>query len=68
MRITSTKEKKKRGCEYCADAKQKGKKCKHDKCPYKELDRFGTYDDYCKYHPDFVVGLLGGGTNESKVT
>lgn len=46
MRTIRQKEKNKRGCIYCADMK-KGK-CKHDKCPYHELDGFKTYEEYFK--------------------
>ncbi len=68
MRTVSAKERKKRGCDYCADFKMKGRKCKHDKCPYKELNGFKTYEDYYKSKSGFWAGFLEGVTNESKAT
>lgn len=56
MRILNSKEKKKRGCECCTDCKRKKIKaetkyiilfmCSHDSCPYHELDKYDTYDDF----------------------
>ena len=49
MRSVSKNEQKKRGCFYCTDFKtvRRGvKMCKHDECPYHELDEFETYEDY----------------------
>lgn len=50
MRAVEKEEKEKRGCLYCRDYKSKqGKRgCKHDECPYRELDEFETYEDYFK--------------------
>lgn len=46
MRKLGKKEKKKRGCLYCLD--RKSGKCKHDECPYRELDEYESYNDYLK--------------------
>lgn len=46
MRIISKKEKKKRGCMYCLDYKKR--RCIHEKCPYHELDKYKTYNEYFK--------------------
>lgn len=59
MRTVSTKERIKRGCNYCTD-QLRGRKCKHDQCPYKELDNFKTYEDYYKSTPEFLTELLKG--------
>lgn len=49
MRIVKVKERRQRGCEYCADAKgKKVIKCPYDKCPYKVLDKYDNYYDYLK--------------------
>lgn len=63
MRILKQKEVTKRGCNYCMDMErhkvekeyENGNKhmiyskfCPHDRCPYRELDKFETYDDYMK--------------------
>ena len=59
-RILESDEKKKRGCVYCNDLiKEKGKmeeryyditisKCPFEECPYHELDKYNTYNDYLK--------------------
>lgn len=44
MRVLSKDDRKKRGCRYCADRKSCW--CKHDECPYHELDDVETYEDY----------------------
>lgn len=46
MRTVKKNEKDQRGCIYCADM-TKGK-CKHDECPYYELDDFEKYEDFFK--------------------
>lgn len=38
---TVYKERKKRGCRYCADAV--GSKCPHAECPYHELDDIESF-------------------------
>lgn len=56
-RAVSNKEKKQRGCIYCADALTEGDRkstyyvgrfCPHLKCPYHELDKYESYGDYMK--------------------
>ena len=46
-----------RGCYYCADkAKCKGNT---ERCPYRELDGFDTYDDFLESGaPDYVNEIL----------
>ncbi len=44
MRIVPEKERRQRGCQYCLD--HKGRKCKHEECPYHELDDVETYEEY----------------------
>lgn len=53
MRILNGFEKKKRGCIYCADVEQVHhgyhglrNTCPHDKCPYKVLDKYKTYEQF----------------------
>lgn len=57
MRTLTKKTRTKRGCDYCLDMRKEkpkekdGKpvyKCIHGKCPYHELDKHETYDDYLK--------------------
>lgn len=60
MRTVGIVEKKKRGCIYCLDYKTvKGqKKCKHDECPYHELDGFECYTDYMKSKQPLWIEFL----------
>lgn len=44
MRIVSLKEWSQRGCAYCLD--RKGHSCKHNECPYHELDDVKNYGEY----------------------
>lgn len=52
MIIVSKEEYIKRGCAYCMDSEvdthkhRLMPKCKHDTCPYHELDSYNTYDQY----------------------
>lgn len=48
MRIIGLTERKKRGCVFCEDIKQKGQKfrCPHKTCPHHCLDGFDDYDQY----------------------
>ena len=55
MRELSKREIEKRGCKYCADVIPPGYigrfthcKCPHEKCPYHELDKVKTYQEYLK--------------------
>ncbi len=54
MRILSSQEKIKRGCDYCAHVQEEDvndtvkKVCPHDECPYHELDEFDTYSEYLR--------------------
>ena len=41
----SAAERKQRGCAYCLHRKP-GARCKFEKCPYRELDKCKTYDEY----------------------
>lgn len=69
MRIVKEDERKKRGCIYCLDYKTHHgyKKCKHDKCPYRELDNYESYEDYFRSRPGISIEEIlkkGWGTNE----
>lgn len=60
MRVVEKNERDKRGCLYCLDFKgntNRGK-CKHDECPYRELDDYETYEDYFKSQGTALTGLL----------
>lgn len=52
MRTLDKKERIKRGCIYCADSEAHVHKhhstllCKHETCPYHELDNYNTYESY----------------------
>lgn len=53
MREITQKEKKKRGCVYCADVwsysgQMRTIYCKYDRCPYRELDKCVNYEQECK--------------------
>ena len=49
MRNTTPKERMKRGCYDCADkVSGYGAVCKHDVCPYSDLDDHDSYRDYIK--------------------
>lgn len=60
MRVVGKDEREKRGCIYCLDFKGKTNrgKCKHDECPYRELDDYETYEDYFKSQSTALTGLL----------
>lgn len=62
MRAIGIDEKKKRGCRYCLEYKHikgVGNMCKHDKCPYHELDDYDTYEDFFKAQGSVLEELLG---------
>lgn len=52
MRILGQEEQKKRGCYYCLDRTvtkewdKNRRACPFDKCPYKVLDKYKSYDDF----------------------
>ena len=48
MRALGKEEKEKRGCLYCLDCRVKTNRvcCKHNECPYHELDEYETYEDF----------------------
>ena len=57
MKVLTHKEMNKRGCLYCLDylkrkaeptSTKKSHVCKHDQCPYHELDPFDSYAQYLK--------------------
>lgn len=54
MRKVRLRERKKRGCDYCTEyVISKGyTHCKHNECPFHELDGHRTYGDYLKTCPD----------------
>lgn len=62
MRVVDKNEKEKRGCLYCHDYKKvrgaKNRMCKHDECPYRELDEFESYEDYFKAQGGVFAGVL----------
>lgn len=60
MRVVSKEEKKKRGCIYCRD-RRKGGMCKHNECPYHELDEYETYEDFFEAQGNVLEGLFGEG-------
>lgn len=67
MRKLSRKEKKKRGCDYCmymqkkkhyektekSNYYKKAYLCMFEECPFHELDKYETYDEYLK-SPDCI--------------
>lgn len=74
MRELTRDETVKRGCKYCIDMRRgKGSKddgskylvriylCPHNRCPYHELDKYDTYDEYLKsiVGKDSIDNLLG---------
>ena len=56
VRLVSTPEKKQRGCVYCLDNVRDantrgihvGRYCPYEKCPYRELDKYKTYEQYIR--------------------
>lgn len=73
MRRLQSKEMCKRGCEFCLDRRKhdfgevvngkpiKRYACIHDSgCPYHELDKYESYDDYLKHsNHEGIDSLLG---------
>lgn len=61
MRVIRMAENKQRGCNYCKDVIQRNKgyvtqtSCPHDKCPYKVLDKYETYEDYMKSEDSRII-------------
>ena len=49
MRCLKRHEIDQRGCLNCVDMENKGThlKCPHDECPYKVLDKYESYDEFC---------------------
>lgn len=67
MQPLTSKEIRKRGCEWCLDHRwhrfygcaKKSHACIHDQCPYCELDKYDKYDQYLKHsHNDGIEKLL----------
>lgn len=59
MRMLNNEMKKKRGCMYCADlvhGRRNG--CPHDECPYHELDKYETYNQYMKQASPLTISQL----------
>lgn len=56
MKKIKAAEKRKRGCDYCADVIGRWK-CPYEECPYKELDKYSTYGQYLKSKDSIVFGL-----------
>ncbi len=52
LRLVSLYERKQRGCTYCNDVVYRGVRgsnrlaCPLDKCPYKVLEKYETYEEY----------------------
>lgn len=53
MRLLKLSERKKRGCTYCMDMviitdedESQHMNCPHEKCPYKVLDKYESYEDF----------------------
>ena len=72
MRPLTSKEMRKRGCEWCLDHKRHSLRkdsrgynvlvhvCCHKICPYRELDKYETYDEYLKHSKnEGIDNLLG---------
>lgn len=64
MRYVTECNPEKRGCYYCTQIKlmSAGKGfprlyCIHDECPYRVLDKYDTYEDFCK-SPDSKIDAL----------
>lgn len=54
-RLIRDRERKQRGCIYCLDMQTTGdgtniagRYCPYEECPYHELDKYETYDEYMK--------------------
>ena len=68
MRPLTSKEIRKRGCEWCTDYKWhkfsekdcRTRVCIHNICPYRELDKYDTYDDYLKHAKNEGFDVLIG--------
>ena len=65
MKFITKKMNHKRGCiSYCADTttvmfgSRKAYYCKHDSCPYHELDEHKSYTDYLKATPSIDITKL----------
>lgn len=56
MRRITEAEKRKRGCEFCADVHAR-LKCPYEECPYKVLDKYSTYGQFLKSKDSIVYGL-----------
>lgn len=70
MRTVGKAEKEKRGCLYCCDFKtvRRGvRKCKHDECPYHELDEFETYEDFFESQGGLLEEFLEVEVTESEI-
>lgn len=56
VRVVTSAEKRKRGCVYCVDNVREensrginvGRYCPFEKCPYSELDKYKTYEQYIR--------------------
>ncbi len=59
MRYVSMKERQKRGCIECIHKRMrsKGISCPYDRCPYRELDKYDSFDDFVQ-EIDCIVGML----------
>lgn len=69
MRFLKIAEKKKRGCEYCADnvkmfIRHHRTLCPYEECPYTVLDKYDTYEEFLK-SKDSKVDVAGLFCNES---
>lgn len=52
MRKVKLRERKKRGCVYCTEHRvRKYIYCKHNECPFHELDKHKSYEAYLKSCP-----------------
>lgn len=71
LRPLTSSEMRKRGCEYCMDHAwiqvetsykhfKRCHACTHDICPYRELDKYDTYEQYLKHSKhEGIDDLLG---------
>ena len=69
MRPLTSREMTKRGCVWCLDYKKvkilpgdekRNNACVHNICPYRELDKYDTYDDYLKHAKNEGFDVLIG--------
>lgn len=66
MRRLHNGERKQRGCDFCADMVRgvmpgdvmRRKICPYDECPYHELDKYETYNQFLKHNRTLSVAQI----------